>query len=170
MGGQVLFLAFLQSNSCLVTWRRECTNIQRQMSLEEGGKWRETRVQVSRSDTSGSRWHLLLCAYWKHPEAGTAATSKLVSNWQERWASLQWCCHWLHGCSGLQLQDYCIATFPLSIPIFVQISFGDVLYTYPSTETKQNLAAAVIKAFSNLHLLGPLGYVRTVFPCFWTRF
>jgi len=73
---------------------------------------------------------------------------------------------WLHGCNGLQLQDYCAATFPLSISIFVQISFDDVLYRYPSTETKQNLAAAVIKAFPNLHSLGPLGHVRTVFLVF----
>jgi len=33
---------------------------------------------------------------------------------------------WLHGCNSLQLQNYCAATFPLSIPIFVQTYFDEV--------------------------------------------
>jgi len=33
---------------------------------------------------------------------------------------------WLHSGNGLQSQHYCAATFPLSIPIFVQIYFDEM--------------------------------------------
>ena len=59
---------------------------------------------------------------------------------------------WLHGSNGLQLRDYCAATFPLSIPIFVQIYFDEV-------ETVNPFASKM-----EIHKLGAFYFVIKNFP------
>jgi len=60
---------------------------------------------------------------------------------------------WLHGGNSLQLQHYCAATLPLSIPIFVQTYFDEVetVNPYASKMEIQKLGAFyfVTKNFSS---------------------